>query len=519
MKKFSKNSIAIVTVLAASFVFGFIGPSAAHAATTPSLGDAATYGILSDTYTNTNVPLPTTINGDVGFTTGPAVAPLGVHPNYGSGTPYATAGTAQAAALVNLNGQGCDFTFVAPAVVLDTTLEHSPTYGPGVYCSTGAMSIGTAGGITLSGSGTYIFRSGGALNAVTGSTVNLGSGASACDVFWTPNGGTTLNANSAFVGTVIPNVAWDITVLDATSWIGRALAFGQTVTTPDANVVITVPTCSVPATLHVVKQVVNTSGGTAIPSNFTLHVKIAGVDVSGSPAAGLGGLGTPYSLSAGAYVVSEDVNTSYVQSFGGACDSSGNVTLLSGDDKTCTIVNTDIPSPIVVSGGGGGVIIPLIGILKVPTPLALPTGPGSVTYNYTVWNVGGRQAMTRVTVVDDKCGPVIFLSGDLNGNSNLDPGEYWKYSCTTTLQVTTTNTAIATGHTGDQTAIATAVATVIVYAPIRVLGIATTTPSFPNTGLPPEGESAPLDIVIISGILMVILTSLVVVLKKAHYLT
>jgi len=31
---------------------------------------------------------------------------------------------------------------------------------------------------------------------------------------------------------------------------------------------------------------------------------------------------------------------------------------------------------------------PLINVLKVPTPLSLPSGPGSVTYNYTVTNIG-----------------------------------------------------------------------------------------------------------------------------------
>lgn len=48
-------------------------PMLTWGATTPSLGDAATYGVLSSTYTNTTI---TTINGDVGFTTPPAVAPL-----------------------------------------------------------------------------------------------------------------------------------------------------------------------------------------------------------------------------------------------------------------------------------------------------------------------------------------------------------------------------------------------------------------------------------------------------------
>jgi hypothetical protein len=112
----------------------------------------------------------------------------------------------------------------------------------------------------------------------------------------------------------------------------------------------------------------------------------------------------------------------------------------------------------------------LIGILKVPTPLALPGGAGSVTYNYTVWNVGGQQALTDVTVTDDKCSPVTLLSGDLNSNGKLDPGEKWKYSCTTTLSQTTANTSIATGYSDDsyhQATIATAIATVAVGVPLN----------------------------------------------------
>jgi len=125
------------------------------------------------------------------------------------------------------------------------------------------------------------------------------------------------------------------------------------------------------------------------------------------------------------------------------------------------------PAPAVAVARRGR-ITPLIGILKVPTPLALSAGTGSVTYNYTVWNVGGQQALNDVTVVDDKCSPVTFVSGDTNGNGQLDPNEKWNYSCTMTLSNTTTNTAIATGYSDDayhQAAIATAISTVVVSTP------------------------------------------------------
>ncbi len=98
MKKFNKVSAVI---LAVAFALGFAGPSAIFAATTPSLGASETYGVLASTYTNTTAG--TTINGDVGFTTGPAVVPAGVHTNYGVGAPYATAGTDQGSALSTLD--------------------------------------------------------------------------------------------------------------------------------------------------------------------------------------------------------------------------------------------------------------------------------------------------------------------------------------------------------------------------------------------------------------------------------
>lgn len=126
------------------------------------------------------------------------------------------------------------------------------------------------------------------------------------------------------------------------------------------------------------------------------------------------------------------------------------------------------PAPAASSIRSGGTI-PIIGIVSVPSPLDLPGGPGSVTYSYTVTNIGAQQALIDVTVTDDACSPIVHLSGDVNGNKKLDPTEKWKYSCTTTLAKTTTSTATVIGR-GDDTdrthAIAVAISTVVVGAPI-----------------------------------------------------
>jgi hypothetical protein len=226
---------AILAVFVAS-------PTAALAATSPNLGMAGSFAILSNTYTNT--ASGTTLNGDLGYTTPPAVAPTVSGTTYSPpSSKYSTAGIDQGSALSSLASQACSFTFPSGAVDLatDTTHGTAGTYLPGVYCTaaSSAASIGAAG-ITLNGGGTFIFRVNGALTTVANSAVRLAGGASACNVFWTPTAATTLGANSTFIGTDID--ASGITIGNVITWTGQALAFGGTVST--SRDTITVGTCA-----------------------------------------------------------------------------------------------------------------------------------------------------------------------------------------------------------------------------------------------------------------------------------
>lgn len=183
------------------------------------LGQADSFSILSSTYTNTSIG--TNIGGDVGYTTGPAVVPTINGSTY---TPpsskYTIAGIDQGSFLSSLNSQTCTFTFGSAT---DLSLLSQPL-SSGVYCVTGAMSVGT-GGITLL-SGDYLFRSTGALNTVANSSV---TGGTSCNINWTPGGATTMGANSSFMGTIIDDAG--VTIGSNVSLAGKVLSFGGTVST------------------------------------------------------------------------------------------------------------------------------------------------------------------------------------------------------------------------------------------------------------------------------------------------
>jgi len=217
----------------------FTVSSVAQAATSPTLGAANSFTILSNSYVNTAPG--TTINGDLGYTTGPAVAPTVNGNTHSANAKYNQAGIDQNSALVALNNEPCTFTFAPGAIDLASDTTHGPVgvYGPGVYCIAGAASIGGGGTITLTGSGTYIFRMNGALTSSANSVVALAGGASACSIWWTPTAATTLGSTSTFAGTDID--ASGITIGNAVTWVGQALAFGGTVST-NADT-ISSPTC------------------------------------------------------------------------------------------------------------------------------------------------------------------------------------------------------------------------------------------------------------------------------------
>ncbi len=431
-------------------------PPPARAATTPSLATANTFGILAHSFTYANSG--TTITGDLGYSTtsGTGSVPSVSGSMNAGNAAYTQAGSDQAAALAELNGESCDHNL---PFNVDLATYNSGIYGPGVYCVAGPATIG-AGGITLSGSGTYLFRIDSTLITADHSVVTLSGGASACDVFWTTKPGvvvTVLGAYSAFAGTLIePD---HVTVKDHMSWSGRGLVYNGTLTVDEKDS-ISAPTCSVPSTtgtLHVIKTFYNDYGGTAVPSDANIHVENGAGDVAGSPQPGDVSPGTSYTLSADTYTVSEDAYPGYTAIFSGDCDADGIVELSAGDDKTCTVSNdqdptTSIPATLhvikhVINDDTGNeeawnfsVYVQTLG----PSGLSHVSGspaPGAESPGTSYSLNAGNYVVSE----GDATGYVTTISGDCDADGNVSLSAADDKTCTITNDDTPTGSHSGTG--------------------------------------------------------------------------
>jgi uncharacterized repeat protein (TIGR01451 family) len=452
MKKISK-ALGGITILSLAFL-GLFRPSVASAATLPNLGAAITYSVLAQTgITGTG-----TISGNVENNgTGAAITAL---------TTAMVGGTIYSSDAV-VTGGGSATTLLNAAVQADAAAEFNTgipgqaltsNQGPvldGLTLTTGVYDIGAGrlnGGIlTLDGPGVYIFRA--SSDFISSGSINLINGARACDVFWRVQTLATINGSS-FVGTILAGTG--IHFGANVTLNGRALAIGGDVTLLTNT--ISGPTCaavsvssSQPATINVVKTVINDNGRTKLVSDFPLFV-------NGTPV--VSGVTNTFALTYGIYSITETKDPNYAQSFSGDCDTNGQLNLSQGQNKFCIITNNDIGAPVVVPP-----VPPIIDVVKVPSPLSLPAGPGMVNYTYTLRNIG-TVPVTDITMVGDTCSPITLTSGDTNGDKKLDLNEVWVHNCSVNLNATHTNTVVATGWANGISATDIASATVVVGLPI-----------------------------------------------------
>ncbi len=412
MKKSKKVKVFIAVALLPLLAI-FINPASSNAASpviTP--GTTTTFGVLgATTITNTGA---TVINGTAGGDIGlaPGTSFTGNTTVTASGVQH-IADTAATTAQTDLVTAFNDISAPTPTVLASDELA-SHTITPGTY-STGSGAIANSGALTLDAQGdanaVFIFQASTTLITSAGSTMTLVNGAQACHVYWKVGSSATLGSNSTFVGHIYALTS--ITANTGAAVTGQLLARNgavnlnaNTITntacvtatptptpTPTATATVTpTPTPTVtpvaPATLNVVKHVVNTYGGTAVASDFMIHVTHNGSEVAGSPAVGADGAGHAYSLAPGTYLVSETHVDGYYGTFantdpalGGSITADGLITLVSGQTATIVRTNYEVAPAYVPTPGPSALPAPA----TPPTPVTETGGKlpktGSPWYN------------------------------------------------------------------------------------------------------------------------------------------
>jgi len=225
MNKQKLVALTVILVVTLSMV-GLTTNAAASllAATSPSLGAAASYSVLGKAgVTNSgnsvlsgNVGADTSISG---FPPGTAFAQVLAPTVDGAEADASTAYFA--------------LTSQSPGTSVGPDLSGE-TLTPGVYSVGSALLSGT---LTLNGAGTYIFLV--SSDLTSSGTVSLINGATPCDVFWQVTSSAAINGGT-FVGTIIANTS--ITFGDSASLDGRALALTGNVTL--INNSISGPSCA-----------------------------------------------------------------------------------------------------------------------------------------------------------------------------------------------------------------------------------------------------------------------------------
>lgn len=198
----------------------------------PTLGTAATYGILAGTAITCITQ--GTINGDVGVSPGSAITGFPTciitDERHAADAVAATAQVDLTAAYNVLVGLTCNTTITANL--------GGTTLAPGVHCS--ATSVGVTGTVTLDGGGDanarFVIKAGSSLT--TAGSVALTNGTQAKNVWWQVGSSATLGTASAWRGNIVALTS--ITLNDNANLLGRALARNGAVSLSNNNF-ITLP--------------------------------------------------------------------------------------------------------------------------------------------------------------------------------------------------------------------------------------------------------------------------------------
>jgi hypothetical protein len=102
-------------------------------------------------------------------------------------------------------------------------------------------------------------------------------------------------------------------------------------------------------TIHILQNVINDDGGTALPGDFQITVKHFAANVVGSPFAAAGGAGVTFVLEPGTYVVAQEPKDGYYGAWNSAGDHIGFVNLEAGQEVTLIRTSNDAHGAFVMA--------------------------------------------------------------------------------------------------------------------------------------------------------------------------
>ena len=349
-------------------------------------GSTVSFGVLAaTTITNTGA---TTVGGTAGGNIGlsPGTAFMDSSTVTASGTIH-IADPVAAAAQADLASAYADAGTPTPTVLTSADLA-AQVITPGVY-SSNAGTFANSGAFTLDAKGdanaVFVFQTASTLTTAASSTMTLVNGAQASNVYWRVGGAATLGANSTFVGNLY--ALNSITANSGAKVQGQLLSRTGAVNL-NANTITNTAFVApvIPGTLIVIKKVVNTYGGTAVASDFMIHVTQFGSEVAGSPVAGADGTGTTYTLVPGTYLISEGSHDGYYGTFG----STDPAIVSSLKDGLVTVVSGQVVTVIRTNYQVAPAYVPT----ATPTPSPVPTTPASTGTPTTTTQSGGTLPKT-----------------------------------------------------------------------------------------------------------------------------
>ena len=218
LKHLSLGKVLIVMLATASPAF---------AQSSPSLGNAASFGVLAgSTVTNTG---PSVIGGNVGVSPGSAIT--GFPPGtVSAGSALHSANATSAAAQLSLTTAYDNLAGQTPTQNLTGQDLGGKVLTSGVYKFDSSAQL--TGTLTLDAQGSsnsaFIFQMGSTLTTATGSRVIMTNGGSLCNVYWQVGSSATLGTTTSLIGNILALTS--ITLNTGATVFGRALARNGAVT-------------------------------------------------------------------------------------------------------------------------------------------------------------------------------------------------------------------------------------------------------------------------------------------------